>query len=126
DQPLDYSTDDVDVIIEYRRRKPESPDSIYLFSEQVLAVCGPAYLRGHPAVPDRPRQLLSETLLQLDVVHVDWMGWSEWLLDRGVRMPTTRRPIRVNNYSALLQAAIAGQGVALGWRHLVEDYLASG
>lgn len=125
DQPLDHSTDDVDVVIEYRRRPPESADAIYLFNEQVLAVCGPTYLHERQA-PDTPDQLLSESLLQLDVAHIDWMDWAEWLGDKGVQMATTRQPIRVNNYAALLQAAIAGQGVALGWRHLVEDYLTSG
>jgi DNA-binding transcriptional LysR family regulator len=27
---------------------------------------------------------------------------------------------RFNDYSVVLQAAIEGQGVAMGWRHLVE------
>ena len=32
----------------------------------------------------------------------------------------------INNYPLVIQAALAGQGVALGWRPLVDDLLASG
>ena len=45
---------------------------------------------------------------------------------RGVN---TRAPLagdRSNDYSLVLQAALDGQGVALGWRHIVSDLLATG
>lgn len=125
DHDPERSGADVDVTIEYSRRPPGNTRSIYLFAEQVLPVCSPAYLDDRPA-PDNPRDLLSETLLQLDDTHVEWMSWAEWLGDFGIRGKSTRQAIRINNYPALLQAAVAGQGMALGWRHLVEDYLASG
>jgi DNA-binding transcriptional LysR family regulator len=31
--------------------------------------------------------------------------------------------LRFDNYTLLIQAAIAGQGVAIGWRHLVDALL---
>jgi DNA-binding transcriptional LysR family regulator len=34
--------------------------------------------------------------------------------------------VRINNYSLVIQAALAGQGVALGWRPLVDDLLDKG
>jgi len=116
---------DVDVVIEYSRRAADDTPSYYLFKEEVLPVCSPGYLEGR-APPQTPLALLSEVLLQLDDTHSEWMGWLEWLQHSGVAMEGTRRPVRINNYPALLQAAIAGQGIALGWRHLVEDFLASG
>ncbi|HWT96299.1 MAG TPA: LysR substrate-binding domain-containing protein, partial [Terriglobales bacterium] len=36
------------------------------------------------------------------------------------------RRLRFNNYPLLIQSAIAGQGLALGWRYLVDDALNSG
>jgi DNA-binding transcriptional LysR family regulator len=34
--------------------------------------------------------------------------------------------LRFDNYTLLIQAAIGGQGVAIGWRHLVDDLLDQG
>ena len=34
--------------------------------------------------------------------------------------------ITINNYSLVIQAALAGQGVALGWRPLVDDLMERG
>lgn len=34
--------------------------------------------------------------------------------------------MNINNYPMLLQAAINGQGIALAWGSLVDDYLQSG
>jgi DNA-binding transcriptional LysR family regulator len=34
--------------------------------------------------------------------------------------------LRFDNYTLLIQAAIAGQGVAIGWRHLVDALLDQG
>ncbi|NNC22566.1 LysR family transcriptional regulator [Salinisphaera sp. USBA-960] len=115
-----------DVVIEYSRRPPESANAIYLFDEQVFPVCSPSYFAGR-SVPDNLSALLSETLLQLDDAHLDWMGWSEWLRALGGnKTKNTGRVVRINNYLALLQAAVAGQGIALGWQHLLEGFLTSG
>lgn len=125
DRDPERSGADVDVVIDYSRHPPESANAIYLFREQVLPVCSPAYL-DERTEPRDPGHLLSETLLQLDDTHQDWMNWTEWLRESGIQVKSTRQAIRINSYPALLQAAIAGQGIALGWRHLVDDYLASG
>ena len=44
----------------------------------------------------------------------------------GVEAGPLRHPIRINSYPTLLQAAAAGEGIALGWRHLVDEFLAAG
>jgi len=54
------------------------------------------------------------------------MGWSEWFAALGIDNTARRQPVRVNNYPTLLQAAVAGQGIALGWRHLVDDFISAG
>jgi DNA-binding transcriptional LysR family regulator len=34
--------------------------------------------------------------------------------------------LRLNDYALVIQAAMAGEGVALGWRHIVEPLIARG
>ena len=41
-------------------------------------------------------------------------------------MPEASRRMNINNYPLVIQSALNGQGLALGWEHLVDDYLASG
>ena len=40
--------------------------------------------------------------------------------------PPNPGPLRFDNYTLLIQAAIAGQGVAIGWRYLVDALLDQG
>lgn len=44
----------------------------------------------------------------------------------GCKRSAGQRELVLNNYPLLLQAAVAGQGVALGWEGLCDEALASG
>ncbi len=44
----------------------------------------------------------------------------------GVASPPPAGQLRFDNYTLLIQAAIAGQGVAIGWRHLVDGLVDQG
>lgn len=125
DRDFERASDEVDLVIEYARQPLEGEAVRRLFDEEIFVVCGPEYLRGREP-PATTGDLLSETLLALDDEHTEWMGWTEWLRAAGVNGAPARRPIRINNYPTLLQAAVAGQGIALGWRHLVDDLIAAG
>jgi DNA-binding transcriptional LysR family regulator len=45
--------------------------------------------------------------------------WHEWL-------PSLADGTAFNNYPLLMQAALSGQGVAMGWRPLVDELIARG
>jgi LysR family glycine cleavage system transcriptional activator len=81
---------------------------------------------GRPA-PKAPRDLHSLPLLHLESGgNTQWLDWPGWFQALGVNSPTTEQRITINNYSLVIQAALAGQGVALGWRPLVDDLLDRG
>ena len=54
------------------------------------------------------------------------MGWKDWFAQHGIHLPRQPQMLRFNDYSIVLQAALEGQGVALGWKHIVEPLLAQG
>lgn len=104
--------------------------STYLFDDEVFPVCSAAYLQAHPDLK-HPADLLNHPLLHLDEEHwqaLSWeaIDWPVWLKSQGVDPLLRARGLRINNYPLLLQTAINGQGVALGWRHLVSDLLEQG
>lgn len=125
DHDLDAATSDVDLLITYVRNPPADESGSPLFKEVVFPVCAPDYLAAAD-VPTDPADLLARTLLVLDDDHPDWIGWDTWFARQGVVYREPQRSIRINSYPMLLQAAAAGQGIALGWQHLVDDLLTAG
>ena len=68
--------------------------------------------------------LAETTLLDLDSQE-DWIGWQDWFASSDIT-DWGQRTITLNSYPLVIQAALNGQGVALAWQTLVDDYLESG
>ena len=65
-------------------------------------------------------------LLHLAEYDRNWVTWDAWLKSFGVAGPARRRGLTFDNYLVLIQAALDGQGVALGGGRLAEDFIARG
>ena len=72
------------------------------------------------------KALAHSPLLVLEERYKARMGWKEWLERFGINLPRQPKLFRFNDYSIVLQAAIEGQGVAQGWRHIVQPLIAQG
>ena len=97
-----------------------------LFDEEIFPVCSPVYLQTGKAAPEEGRELVNEILLDLDDGHWHWMNWRTWLSQSGINLPAHHRRFQVNSYPLLIDAVKNGQGIALGWKHLVDDDLLNG
>jgi LysR family transcriptional regulator, glycine cleavage system transcriptional activator len=94
------------------------------FPETVYPVCSPEFARCNP-VSDAAA-LRDERLLHVAEVNPPlWMSWSDWFAGEGVAMGPRKHDLIFNNYQLVLQAALLGQGVALGWRPLIDDLVQS-
>jgi putative choline sulfate-utilization transcription factor len=127
DQPVMPGTGEVDVAVLFGSGQWDGLQSRLLFGERVYPVCSPAWLRDHPALL-RPEDLLDQTLLHLEYGKSSFGGvdWRTWLLRQGVNGQPVRRGLRFNSYPMVLQAAEAGQGVALGWSYVTDPLLTQG
>jgi putative choline sulfate-utilization transcription factor len=96
-----------------------------LFAEEVFPVCSPGFLAENAGIAS-PADLAETVLLDLEDDHWNWMTWRIWLTENGVSLPAGRRPLQINNYPLVIEAAKNGQGVALGWRYLVDHELSRG
>jgi DNA-binding transcriptional LysR family regulator len=94
--------------------------------EAVYPICAPDYPTG-PAtgVPD---WLGEANLLKLldGEDGTDWFDWPGYFAAAGVPYPETSRGQGFGNYPLVLQAAIAGQGIALGWSPMIEPLIETG
>jgi len=120
----DVSHFEYDLALFFRAIPPKDLHVTPLFGEKAFPVCSPKYLERNPALID-PENLTQATLLTLEE-NEDWVRWRDWFEECGLEIPANIRRIKMNNYPLLIQAALNGQGFALGWERLVDDYLESG
>jgi DNA-binding transcriptional LysR family regulator len=99
--------------------------ALRLFGEEVFPVCSPDY--DHAAADqDWLAWLLQAQLIDLADSHWNWMNWRLWLGGNDIDEPLANRNLQINSYPLVIEAACAGQGLALGWRYLVDDLLEQG
>ena len=115
-----------EVAIRFARAGDLGPEAWLLMPERVMPVCTPAYLAAHGPFAD-PADLARRTLLHLDAPpEARWFTWASWFATQGVVRPRRSGELGLNTYDFVVQAALAGQGVALGWMPLIAPHLASG
>ncbi|GHE21686.1 choline sulfate utilization transcriptional regulator [Halomonas urumqiensis] len=122
---LDWHDQDVDVALLFcnERMLVEAPR---LFGEEVLPVCSPAFLERHGPIDSLARLAELPLMALFAEDQQPWLDWPEYfrqLADMDYAQPAE---LTFNNYTLLIQAVIAGQGIGLGWRGLIDDQLASG
>jgi len=103
----------IDIAVRYAA-DAEMAGQLALFEESVLPVCSPA-LAADPARPLRePADLRAHVLLHSDDAKYSWAEWNLWLHAHGLRDLKPAGTLQFNQYDQLVQAAVNGQGVALG------------
>ena len=125
DRLVDLSGGSVDLCIRFGPGGYDGVDSVRLTQENVYAVCSPLYLAQHNITGIG--QLERCTLLHADVLsehseHVGWKEWTEAVTERAV----VGEGVHFNHAHMALEAATAGQGVALGRTTITADSLRRG
>jgi DNA-binding transcriptional LysR family regulator len=96
-----------------------------LAAEEIFPVCGAGYLASRQA-PDQASDLLAHQLIHLEEPFRSAATWRDWFAAAGIEGRRVPKGLQINDYVLVVQSVIAGQGVALGWRHLVEDLVNTG
>jgi len=124
---VDLIHDDVDVGLRYGLGDYPGMRVDSLLSEEVFPVCSPRLLEGEHPLREL-EDLRRHTLLHVDGFVQDdyWPDWDMWLRSAGMSDLEVRRSLRFSQTTLALQAAVAGQGVALGSRVLAGNELAQG
>lgn len=122
DNAKDYRRAEVDLRIRYGFGAWLDETAELLFDDVIFPVCGPGFLAAHPAAS--AEELAGLPLLHVDWVDPDWAGWDEFMTRAKVSRGAGRGR-RFGKFAVALQAAMADQGVALGWGRLVSEHLAS-
>lgn len=70
--------------------------------------------------------LARHRLIELHERHRRHLTWGDWFREVGVQSRRAAKRLDFSDYALVLKAALAGDGIALGWEHLVGDLLADG
>jgi DNA-binding transcriptional LysR family regulator len=104
----------------------------FLFPEAAHPVCSPDYLAAHGPFEDA-QSLNRANLLHLHERHwsadaIGWqpLGWEEWFRGQGLRWERGASSLTTNKVTLLIEATLEGEGVMLGWQHMVQRELALG
>ncbi len=118
----DLDREGIDVAVRYCPPAIAGRGATKLFGERVLPVASPK-LAARLKIA-RPEDLARAVLLEYDgVPHTVWLTWPVWFETMKVPMPTPAGTAQFTQYHQIIQAAVAGQGVALGRVPLLQDLL---
>ncbi|MBA3773547.1 MAG: LysR family transcriptional regulator [Ramlibacter sp.] len=120
---LDLKAEDVDLSIRYCSETVVPDSAIRLFGETIRPVASP--LLGVGDI-DSPDALAQQVLLEFDDARRPWLQWSSWVAGAGWGFRKPRGLLRFNQYDLVIQAAMAGQGIALGRLELLGPMLRAG
>jgi DNA-binding transcriptional LysR family regulator len=129
DRTVDLARGEVDVAIRYVGQDSKLPASaMSMFGERMLPVVSPS-VANDPRTPLRqPADLARHVLLHLDDPdgRTPWLDWRAWLSANGAPGLKPAGALRFTLYDQVIQAAVGGQGVALGRLPLIAEFLRDG
>jgi DNA-binding transcriptional LysR family regulator len=115
----------VDVAVRYCREEEAPEGAIRLFGEELFPVCSPALQNEGPHPLRALDDLRHHALLHMDEA-MGFLDWGTWLTAQGLADLKPGASIRFDNYEQMIQAAIGGQGVAMGIGRLVSALMDQG
>ncbi len=122
---IDLTEEDIDLSARLGNGEWQGLRAWQLCEEEAVCVCSPDYLEKYGPI-STPADLLNHRLLHFEEKHRSRIGWREWLEYQGVSSAKLPHDVVFSDNLASMQAAVHGQGIALGWRHLIRAHLESG
>ncbi len=126
DHLVDFDDPEIDLALRYCRPEQAPPGSTLLFGEVLTPVASPALLQRQPL--KTAADLARHTLLEEDDPRpsAEFLSWRHWLQQHAAPGLQPRGWVYLNFTYQQVQAALAGQGVALARMPLVREAVARG
>ena len=118
---VDFRNSDIDLLIAWGAGDWRGVEVEELLRIRVTPVLSPQLLAGGEA-PASPQDLAHYPLIH----QRDHGAWQDWFAAAGLAPEAARRGVVIEDAHVGLQAAVAGQGIALGPLPFVDDELAAG
>ena len=108
---LQGTADEADLALRPADQGRKSQQSWTFTPEVIVPVCSPSYLESHGPLDDA-RDLSKHTLIELVPTTINWENFHERV---GMAGAVSADPLIFSDYALVLQTAMIGRGIALGW-----------
>lgn len=119
--------DEADLAVAFGMRSDFVEDAVLLMPERVVPVCAPALREKMTGDPDAAKSAPPRIHLEADLGS-PWLDWRSYLaaVNASDVSNAFTGDLRFNTYSMVVQAALGGQGMALGWLGIIDQLLEAG
>ena len=125
-RPDVVNVDKIDLIVSYHSVDGMPDDEVAVFREAMAPMCSPGFAAAHADTLRRPvAHWGALPFLNFARPTLGWATWDDWFETAGRPEPLPRY-WNYDDYVYVLDAAVAGQGLALGWRNFVDRFFSIG
>lgn len=117
---VDLRNEGIDLAIRYTSPSLAPSNGMHLFGESVAPVAHPSL--GLKSLSSE-QALTKVSLLEFDDPQRPWLQWHDWLDSAGWGEVKPQSVLHFNQYDQVIQAALNGQGIALGRLELIRPLL---
>ena len=127
DRVVDLARGDVDIAVRYLPDAAAPEGAVRLMGERMTPVASPKIVSSGGSLRS-PADLSRHVLLHLDDPEgrTPWLDWRSWLASNGQPGLKAAGALRFRLYDQVVQAAVGGQGVALGRLPMIGEHLRDG
>jgi len=122
--PLGGPVDDVDLGMRFVEGGDARHQAVLIMPEILLPICSPGY-REEMTKPGDDGDFGAKTIINLNKAQPDWSSLFSFGAGASKAAIATNSLI-FSDYAIVVQAALLGQGVALGWVNVVSHWLRTG
>lgn len=123
----DLVTSHADILFHFSTHVGRYQFEELIIPEVAFPVCSPEFAKKYGL---KKGQSLSDLrnlpLLHKDVDDLRWLNWQRWAQVLGITPSDSPVSFRYNNYPLVVEAAINGHGICLGWEGLTNPFVAEG
>jgi len=121
-RPLTEFNEHFDVALQSTGRTSGMHQLVFTAADEVFPVCSPRYLSGQLTVGDLRRH----TLLHHRATPPHLLEWDSWLQAFGQTLERKPADAVFDSYPLMLQAAVEGHGIAMGWQRTAGRMIENG
>jgi DNA-binding transcriptional LysR family regulator len=125
ERPEDYAAEQMQLCVRRGEGYWPGQECWKLADEIIYPVCSPHYRATHASIAD-PADLARHRLIHVHDNVFRHVVWADWFKAMNLPASEMSTGFEFNDYALSIRAALAGEGVALGWDYLVGDLLAQG
>lgn len=125
DREPDIDTENISLAVRRGTGDWSGCESALIAEEVIYPVAAPRTMAVALGLRSLPG-LLHQRLIHLEEPVRERPTWRDWFAQFGIRDAVPSEGLRLNDYALVLQAAMAGEGFAFGWHHIVDRLVEQG